>query len=41
LEEPSLPSVPLPTVPASASASALSADEEAELRALQAEMELS
>ena len=41
LEEPTLPSVPLPAVPASASASALSADEEAELRALQAEMELS
>ena len=41
LEEPTLPSVPLPAVPASASASALSADEEAELKALQAEMELS
>jgi charged multivesicular body protein 4 len=35
-EEPAMPSVPLPSVPAPASA----ADEEAELKALQAEMEL-
>jgi hypothetical protein len=35
-EEPAMPSVPLPSVPAPA----IAADEEAELKALQAEMEL-
>jgi charged multivesicular body protein 4 len=40
LGEPAMPSVPLPSVPAVSSTTSIDADEEAELRALQAEMEL-
>jgi len=40
LEEPAMPSVPLPSVPVAPAVAATPADEEAELKALQAEMEL-
>ena len=40
LEEPAMPSVPLPSVPAAPAKSSIDADEEAELKALQREMEL-